>query len=94
MTDWRAVIAKQPEPWWYTRRLEIAPAYRLLAKAKTGADVNYVQRALAAPLTGVYDEPTEQRVKGLQLAMGLPVTGVVDDQTARAIDYVSAKASG
>ena len=40
-------------------------------------------------MTGVYDDPTEQRVKGLQQALGLRVTGVVDADTARAIEWLT-----
>lgn len=82
------------DPWWFTRQLEPWSPAKLLTKPKTGADVNYVQLALGAPQTGVYDESTAQRVKGLQMAMGLRVTGVVDLDTAKAIDYIAGVESG
>lgn len=53
-----------------------------------------IQKALYAPRTGVYDETTEQRVKGVQQASGLPVTGIVDARTARAIERLTGSDNG
>lgn len=72
---------------WYCRKLSASPNY--WGKQLVGPDVDHVQRALAAPLTGTYDESTEQRVRGVQYAAGLPITGVVDVPTALAIDALT-----
>lgn len=85
--------AEGPDPKWWTRVLSIPPTERILAKPKEGNDVLHVQYALHAPLTGVYDEATEQRVKGIQQAAGLPITGIVDGKTARLIDWLTSSES-
>lgn len=67
---------------------------RILEKPKTGPDVDHIQKALYAPRTGVYDEMTEHRVKGVQQAYGLPVSGIVDARTAGAIEALTRSESG
>jgi hypothetical protein len=44
-----------------------------------------VQRKLAAPLTGVFDDDTAARVRGVQKMARKKQTGVVDADTAEAI---------
>lgn len=78
---------QMPLPWWFIRNLSASPNF--WQHIPEGADVKHVQQSLRAPLTGSYDEATEQRVRGAQQSVGLPVTGVVDARTARAIDWLS-----
>lgn len=59
--------------------------YREFGLRDSGSDVNVVQRRLGAPFTGVFDEETEVRVRGLQRLYGLRETGVVNAGTARRI---------
>lgn len=53
-----------------------------LEYAKSGDWLRIVQRKLGAPLTGVYDEETEARIRGVQMANDIEPTGLVDEQTA------------
>lgn len=80
---------QMPLPWWFVRTL--SASHNFWGNRPEGIDVKHVQQSLRAPLTGSYDEATEQRVRGVQQAVGLPVTGVVDLRTARAIDWLSSK---
>lgn len=63
-------------PSWFTRDIIAGDA---------GRDVDLVQRKLGATATGVLDEPTQARVRGLQRKAGLAVTGYVDAETAVAL---------
>ena len=60
-------------PTWYKRELE---------DGMSGLDVTSVQRKVGADLTGIYDEDTSRRVRGVQLSSGLSVNGRVDEATA------------
>lgn len=68
--------AGSPKPRWF---------YRDLSLGDTGDDVLIVQRKLAAPQTGVFDEDTAARVRGVQKMARKKQTGVVDAGTAEAI---------
>lgn len=59
--------------------------YRDLSLGDTGDDVLIVQRRLVAPLTGVFDDDTAARVRGVQKMARKKQTGVVDAATAEAI---------
>lgn len=61
------------KPIWYRRPL---------LGDEQGRDVDVVQRKLQAPATGVYDEETRQRVRGVQQANGLAPTGFLDQRVA------------
>ena len=61
------------KPIWYRRPL---------LGGETGHDVTVVQRKLQALATGVYDEETKQRVRGLQRSHHLAPTGFVDQRVA------------
>lgn len=76
-------------PSWYVRKIK-QPLWSW-SKPLSGPDVEHLQLALGAPLTGVYDEATEQRVRGVQQALGLKVTGVVDADTATAIHRLTTR---
>lgn len=54
----------------------------VIGRGDEGPAVDFIQRKLFAPLTGVYDEETESRVRGFQLSRGCRVTGHVDQDTA------------
>lgn len=60
-------------PIWYRRPL---------LGGEQGYDVTVVQRKLQAPATGVFDDDTKQRVRGLQQNHGLPPTGFLDQRVA------------
>lgn len=75
-------------PFWFVRNLRVPPEHLILAKAHEGVDVLELQRRLYAPMTGIYDAATEQRVRGFQKAAGLPETGVLDIQTAQEIERI------
>jgi len=47
-----------------------------------GDDVKIVQRKVDAPVTGVFDDETAARVRGVQKKMAKKQTGVVDASTA------------
>jgi hypothetical protein len=51
----------------------------------TSDEVLVVQRRLGLAVTGVYDEATQQRVRGLQVLFALPVRDGVYDDEVRAI---------
>lgn len=57
------------KPLWYRRPL---------LGGEQGHDVDVVQRKLGVSATGVYDEETKQRVRGVQQAHSLAPTGFVD----------------
>ena len=63
-------------PGWFTRPLELGD---------TGPDVAVVQRRLGGDPTGVYDEDTQARVRGLQHREGLKETGMVNKATAKKV---------
>ena len=56
-----------------------------LAFASDGEWLTVVQRKLGAPLTGVYDEETEARIRGVQMSHDIKPTGLVDEQTAEVL---------
>ena len=57
---------------------------RVIDEGDEGDDVKIVQRKVDAPITGVYDPPTQARVRGVQKKMGRKKqTGVVDAETAQ-----------
>lgn len=60
---------------------------RTLKLGDNGNDVCHLQRFLFATVTGVYDEPTAQRVRGWQQARGLAVTGNVDKGTLVSLEH-------
>lgn len=51
-----------------------------------GDDIAYVQRKLGVfPASGVFDENTAARVRGMQRLFSLPVTGELDARTYTAL---------
>lgn len=60
-------------PVWFTRDLTLGDE---------GEDVKIVQRKVDAPVTGVFDDATAARVRGVQKKMAKKQTGVVDAETA------------
>lgn len=60
-------------PLWY---------HRPLMGGERGRDVTIVQRKLGAPASGVFDDETRQRVRGLQEVNYLMPTGFVDERVA------------
>lgn len=60
-------------PAWFTRELHFGD---------TGDDVLIVQRKVDAPLTGIYDEDTYARVRGVQRSNGMDELGYMDQATA------------
>lgn len=59
--------------------------WRPLSLGDAGDDVLIVQRRLSAPMTGVFDDDTAARVRGVQRMARRKQTGVVDAETAEAI---------
>lgn len=61
-----------------------SPAWfiRDLTLGDEGDDVKIVQRKVDAPITGVFDDETAARIRGVQRRMGKSQTGVVDSATA------------
>ena len=64
----------------------VPPRFGFLGPGMTGPSVSEVQRLVGAPITGVYDEETTQRVRGLQVLHQCSVTdGLFDDELERAL---------
>lgn len=62
----------------------------LVGPGSTGPEVREVQKAIGVPITGIYDEETTARVRGLQILYGLPMTdGVVGDAERAIMDELS-----
>lgn len=57
----------------------------------TGEDVRVVQRKVFALETGVYDDETEARVRGVQMSRKKQQTGEVDEQTAEVLGEESTR---
>ncbi len=75
MTEWEPPSGGPPR--WFTRELGLADE---------GDDVLIVQRKIDAPLTGVFDDDTAARVRGVQKKMGRKKqSGVVDAETAKTL---------
>ena len=72
------------EPAWFTREL---------ADGDEGDDVLIVQRKLGIPMTGVYDQNTQTRVRGFQKKHGLEETGTMTKKTARKVGDKASKGS-
>lgn len=57
----------------------IAPDYPgYLDESSNGERVERLQQLVGVPITGVYDEVTMQRVRGLQAIHGFPTDGLWD----------------
>lgn len=55
--------------------------FDFLGPGMTGPEVEEVQKAIGVPVTGVFDDTTRDRVRGLQVLNEMPIAdGVVDDE--------------
>lgn len=62
----------------------ITSPFGIVGPGATGGEVEAIQRLIAADITGVYDEATEQRVRGLQTVHRLPLCDGVFDRELEA----------
>lgn len=54
--------------------------FDFLGPGMTGPEVEEIQKIIGVPITGIYDETTRDRVRGLQILHEMPMTdGIVDD---------------
>lgn len=71
----------------------MTPAWfvRVIVEGDEGDDVLIVQRKLGAPMTGVYDQNTMARVRGLQKRHGLEESGMTNEDTAGVVGEKESK---
>lgn len=50
--------------------------------------VKHVQRVLSMEETGVLDEKTVMKIRGIQYIFNLPMTGIIDDATAEEVERI------
>lgn len=56
--------------------------HRILFGGESGRDVDIIQRKVGASPTGVFDEQTQQFIRGIQAAALHAPTGIIDPDTA------------
>jgi len=76
-------MTAEEKPAWFKRDIYQTPTREFEIDA-----VKHVQRILRVEETGLMDDETKARIRGMQKVTGLAITGIIDLPTAQAVEVL------